>query len=64
MWVLGAGVGVTAGGHERGTGKAGAGDREGAMFGMQLRLSLHCSASLCHSYITSNHQNESFHIFS
>lgn len=36
------------------------GDRESAMFGMQLgplRLPLHCSASLCHSYITLKHPN-------
>lgn len=36
------------------------GDRESAMFGMQLgplRLPLHCSVSLCHSYITLKHQN-------
>lgn len=63
MWDLGAGMCVTAGGHGRGTGKVGEGDRESAMFGMQLR-SLHCSASLCHSYITFNHQNYSLHIFS
>lgn len=34
VWVLGAGMHVTAGGPRRGTGKVGVGDRESAMFGM------------------------------
>lgn len=42
--------------------KVGEGERESAMFGMQLS-SLPCSASLCHSYITVNHQNHLFNSF-
>lgn len=47
-------------------GGMGEGDRESAMFGMQLRphrLLLQRSASLCHSYITLKYQNYSYNIF-